>query len=103
MAASKHGEENTMSNSRYRYFGLEQIDLPRDERGYYQHFTVFHGDECVVDFYVNKDFEGMFVKRSDGTYHQTAGTCQYHFPTSSKQAARRELRRIAISNEQEAM
>lgn len=36
-----------MSN-RYRYYGLEQIDLPRDERGYYQHFMVFRDDGDVI-------------------------------------------------------
>lgn len=88
-----------MSN-RYNYYGLHQIDLPRDERGYYQRFMVFRGGKCLIDFYTNKDFEGMFVKRNDGTYQQTAGTCQFTLAHSSESAARSHLRKLAIKAEE---
>ena len=49
----------------------------------------------LISFATNSQREGKFYfSESDGTYHQTKGTCQFSMPRD-KNAARAKLRRMA--------
>lgn len=83
---------------RFSYEGLEQITLPRDERNYYLHFVVRYKSSIIIDFYTNKDFEGLFTKDEYyGTYHQWKGTCQFSLAHGSVASARKQLQKMALS------
>lgn len=47
---------------RFSYQGLEQVTTPREERSCYLHFAVRYKSSIIIDFYTNKDFEGLFTK-----------------------------------------
>lgn len=85
-------------NTRYRYYGLEHIDMPRDERPYYCRFAVY---ECetgrnLVEFYTNRDLEGRFTfDEKSNTYRQTRGTWQFSMAGIKRQAAMTRLRKEA--------
>lgn len=88
---------------KFKYEGLDAIDDFNDStyHGGYYHFSVKHRDTNVViiDFYTNGYFEGRFYySDSDCNYHQTAGTCQFSLPRSSKRRLRDTLRRMAIKS-----
>jgi hypothetical protein len=82
----------------FNYIGLEYIDMPRDERPYYCEFGAIDTEtgEKVLEFYTNKSLEGRFVHKDDGTYQQTAGTCQFSLGGLSKQTVRKYLREWAL-------
>lgn len=89
---------------KYNYYGLEFINMPRDERPYYCRFAVHDKTtgECIVEFYTNKDLEGMFVQRKDGTYRQTRGTCQYSLAGLCEKSVYHRLRNEANKAIEEA-
>lgn len=82
---------------RFKYYGLEFVNMPRDERPYYCRFAAHDAKtgENVVEFYTNKDLEGMFVQNSDGTYRQTRGTCQYSLAGLGEKTVYNRLRIMA--------
>lgn len=82
---------------RFKYYGLEFVNMPRDERPYYCRFAVHDAKtgENVVEFYTNKDLEGMFVQNGDGTYRQTRGTCQYSLAGLGEKTVYNRLRIMA--------
>jgi hypothetical protein len=51
-------------------------------------------DKTIISFYTNRAREGRFYYTTDGTYRQTAGTCDFSMPRE-KAAARAKLRRMA--------
>jgi len=89
---------------KYNYYGLEFINMPRDERPYYCRFAVHDKTtgECIVEFYTNKDLEGMFVQRKDGTYRQTRGTYQYSLAGLCEKSVYHRLRNEANKAIEEA-
>jgi Zn-finger protein len=89
---------------KYNYYGLEFINMPRDERPYYCRFAVHDKatGECVIEFYTNKDLEGMFVQRKNGTYRQTRGTCQYSLAGLGEKSVYHRLRNEANKAIEEA-
>lgn len=89
---------------KYNYYGLEFINMPRDERPYYCRFAVHDKDtgECIVEFYTNKDLEGKFVQRKDGTYSQIMGTCQYSLSGLAEKSVYYRLRNEANKAIEEA-
>jgi hypothetical protein len=89
---------------KYNYYGLEFINMPRDERPYYCRFAVHDKTtgECIVEFYTNKDLEGMFVQRKDGTYRQTRGTYQYSLSGLCEKSVYHRLRNEANKAIEEA-
>ena len=89
---------------KFKYYGLEFIDMPRDERPYYCRFAVHDANtgEKIIEFYTNKDLEGMFVQRKDGTYMQTRGTCQYSLAGLGEKSVYHRLRNIANKAIEEA-
>lgn len=83
---------------KFKYYGLEFITMPRDERPYYCRFAVHDAKtgENVVEFYTNKDLEGMFVfDERTGTYRQTRGTCQYSLAGLGEKTVYSRLRIMA--------
>lgn len=84
---------------KFKYEGLEQVNQPREDRSYYLHFVVRYAptNDVILDFYTNKDFEGFFIKsETTGGYHQISGTCQFTLSHKTVNAARNQLRRMAI-------
>jgi len=83
---------------KFRYTGLEYVDMPRDQRPCYLTFTatdVTSGEE-VVRIVTTKDFDGSFYwSNYDCCYHQDAGTCQFSVPSRSRDALRRYLKKRA--------
>ena len=82
---------------KFKYYGLEFINMPRDERPYYCRFAVHDAKtgENIVEFYTNKSLEGMFVQNKDGTYRQTRGTCQYSLAGLGEKTVYNRLRIMA--------
>lgn len=83
---------------KYKYYGLEFINMPRDERPYYCRFAVHDAKtgENIIEFYTNKDLEGVFVfNERTGTYRQTRGTCQYSLAGIGEKAVYNRLRIMA--------
>lgn len=83
---------------KFKYYGLEFIDMPRDERPYYCRFAVHDAKtgENIVEFYTNKSLEGMFVfDEKTNTYKQTRGTCQYSLAGLCEKAVYNRLRIMA--------
>lgn len=89
---------------KYNYYGLEFINMPRDERPYYCRFAVHDkaAGKCIVEFYTNKDLEGKFVQRKDGTYSQIMGTCQYSLSGLAEKSVYYRLRNEANKAIEEA-
>ena len=89
---------------KYKYYGLEFITMHRDERPYYCRFAVYDAKtgEKIVEFYTNKDLEGMFIQRKDGTYKQTMGTCQYSLAGLGEKSVYHRLRNAANKAIEEA-
>lgn len=89
---------------KYKYYGLEFINMPRDERPYYCRFAVHDTKtgEKIVEFYTNKDLEGMFMQCKDGTYRQTRGTCQYSLAGLVEKSVYHRLRNEANKAIEEA-
>lgn len=84
---------------KFKYDGLEQVNQPREDRSYYLHFVVRYAptNDVILDFYTNKDFEGFFIKsETTGGYYQISGTCQFTLSHKTVNAARNQLRRMAI-------
>lgn len=83
---------------KFKYYGLEFINMPRDERPYYCRFAVHDAKtgENIVEFYTNKSLEGMFVfDERTNTYRQTRGTCQYSLAGLGEKTVYNRLRIIA--------
>lgn len=89
--------------AKFSYYGLDYCEMDKADRPCYCNFVVKDAKtgEIIVDFYTNCALEGSFVRRSDGTYRQTRGTCQFSMPRS-KSAARAMLRRIAEKHMEES-
>lgn len=89
---------------KYSYYGLEFISMPRDERPYYCRFAVHDKatGKCIVEFFTNKDLEGKFVQRKDGTYRQTRGTDQYSLAGLGEKSVYHRLRNAANEAIEEA-
>lgn len=86
---------------RFRYVGLDLYDKERSERPYYCNFQVWLGEELILDFYTNKEFDGYFLyDERTCNYKQFSGTWQFRMP-SSKNAARNFLRKEAIEAKEE--
>lgn len=81
----------------FKYYGLEFVNMPRDERPYYCRFAVHDAKtgENIIEFYTNKDLDGMFVQNSDGTYRQTHGTSQYSLAGLGEKTVYNRLRIMA--------
>lgn len=82
----------------FKYYGLEFISMPRDERPYYCRFAVHDAKtgENIIEFYTNKDLEGMFIyDEKKGTYRQTRGTCQYSLSGLGEKTVYNRLRIMA--------
>lgn len=83
---------------KFKYYGLEFINMPRDERPYYCRFAVHDAKtgENIVEFYTNKSLEGMFeFSEKTGTYRQVRGTCQYSLAGLGEKAVYNRLRIMA--------
>ena len=83
---------------KFKYYGLEFINMPRDERPYYCRFAVHDAKtgENIVEFYTNKSLEGMFIfDEKTNTYKQTRGTCQYSLAGLGEKTVYNRLRIIA--------
>lgn len=83
---------------KFKYYGLEFINMPRDERPYYCRFAVHDANtgEKIIEFYTNKDLEGMFeYNERTGTYQQIRGTCQYSLSGLGEKSVYHRLRNIA--------
>lgn len=83
---------------KFKYYGLEFINMPRDERPYYCRFAVHDAKtgENIVEFYTNKSLEGMFVfDERTNTYRQIKGTCQYSLAGLGEKTVYNRLRIIA--------
>ena len=84
--------------TKYNYYGLEFINMPRDERPYYCRFAVHDKatGKCIVEFYTNKDLEGKFVQDKDTyRYRQIRGTCQYSLAGLCEKSVYHRLRNEA--------
>lgn len=81
----------------FKYYGLEFVNMPRDERPYYCRFAVHDAKtgENIIEFYTNKDLEGMFVCDKSGNYRQTKGTCQYSLAGLGEKTVYNRLRIMA--------
>ena len=86
-----------------KYYGLEFIDMPRDERPYYCRFAVHDAKtgECLLEFFTNKALEGYFVCDSRGNYRQIRGTCQYSLAGLGEKAVYNRLRIAAMEAQAE--
>ena len=78
MAKYKYIIPNEDADSAYLYY-----EVSDDDSG-----------EAIISFYTNRAREGRFYYTADGTYRQTAGTCDFSMPRE-KAAARAKLRRMA--------
>ena len=77
--------------AKYKYI------IPNEgEDSAYLYYEVSDDDsgEVIISFYTNRTREGRFYFTADGTYRQTAGTCDFSMPRE-KAAARAKLRRMA--------
>lgn len=84
---------------RFAYGGLDQINLPRKDRAYYQRFMVWYKPtgKTILDFYTNKDFEGWFeYNGSRCLYEQKLGTFQFTLSHNNVNSARNHLRRLVL-------
>jgi hypothetical protein len=89
---------------KYNYYGLEFIDMPREERPYYCRFAVHDKatGKCIIEFFTNKSLEGKFVQLKDGTYRQTIGTDQYSLSGLGEKSVYHRLRNEANEAIEEA-
>jgi len=73
-----------------QFIGLENIKKKKEDRDYYVYFAVKDKNGKVYGFYTNRNLEGMFFKKKDGTYQQVAGTAQFRM-NRSLSGARKQI------------
>jgi hypothetical protein len=89
-----------MTNKTFKFYGLDQIEMPREDRPFYCHFRVCAPSGAIlVDFYTNRDLEGRFVYSEDTcTYRQTAGTCQFSLAGIKRKQVYHRLKKMALES-----
>lgn len=89
-----------MTNKTFKFYGLDQIEMPREDRPFYCHFRVCAPSGAIlVDFYTNRDLEGRFVYSEETcTYRQTAGTCQFSLAGIKRKQAYHRLKKMALDS-----
>lgn len=61
-----------------KYMGLDNLSKEKVDRNYYCHFTVSSDTgETLLDFYTNRELNGMFYKNKNGEYKQILGTYDF--------------------------
>ena len=80
---------------KFSYEGLEVYDIAVEDRPFYCRFAVNYGDSKVLVFYTNKSLEGrFFYSKSNNSYIQDRGICQFAMPLTKLEAKRR-LKKMA--------
>lgn len=81
---------------KFSYVGLDQVELPVENRIGFLHFAVLYGDKEVVSFYTNRYLQGYFIfDNAKQNFVQIIGTCDFNM-NMNKSSARRRLRKIAL-------